>query len=115
MDIAIYNDNDWDKVDNANSCEEKKQLAYSIQSIKVPQSGEYSASSVRRMNKKRQTKFWYFAAIDCEQQLWTQFPTLPRIEVEAVLYNDKSHFSHEDYGILTLSWIMTGIFTLLLG
>jgi hypothetical protein len=40
---------------------------------------------------------------------------MPRVEIEVQVENDGSHFSQEDYWILTLNMIMMGTFFFFLG
>jgi len=82
--------------------------------IPIPSNGEFGEEYRRTIPRKRQTKFYYIMAMDCSQHLWTEFPLLPKIEVQVRATNAGSHFSQEDSGIFTLSIIMLLVFTALL-
>ena len=53
---------------------------------------------------------WYVVVSDWKGLTHASIPNLPKIEVDLHMLNSGSEFSHEEYGVMTLNFLLLTIY-----
>ena len=67
-----------------------------------------------RVNILNRHQVWYILASDCDSRTHAEYPDLSNIEYQLELLNNDSQFSHEQWGMLTMSFLSLILFSYLL-
>ena len=108
--ISLMNDMEWDTALESEDWTIRTSLARFTNLISLPFDGTWSRWEASKILIKNRPQVWYVLISDCLFQSHEQFPDLGYIDYEIEMKNDGSHFSHEHYGQLPITFIALATF-----
>ena len=96
---------EWDTALQSEDWALRTSLARFTNQITLPFDGTWSRWEASKILIKNRPQVWYILISDCLYQSHDQFPDLGYIDYEIEMKNDGSHFSHEHYGQLPITFV----------
>lgn len=76
----------------------------------LTEDGQWSSLESYVVDNISKNQVWYVVVSDCLGLTHAKNPNLPKIVVELHMLNSESEFSHEEYGIMTLNFLLLIIY-----
>ena len=93
MNISYVEDVLWDRYAAEDSCVDRLNINHNYKKLMVPLNGSWSEDCSMNVVAPRRTRVWYVVAEDCQLRVLHQHNRdLPKLEIEATIMNDNSHF-----------------------
>lgn len=115
MYYVVVGDNQWPEFLETTDCSRRLGLARIFQSVLFKGDSYWSTYDTHNFDNEYRTQVFYVAAVNCHRSLHAESPWLPKVWIEMKAFNDGEHFSQEDWGLLSIHYIMFVIFILFLG
>ena len=109
------NDKEWEVSQQARSCQEKKDMGRFHVPLDITGSGEWTEWGSTKITMQVRTQVWYLMLADCGASTHNRFPDMPKIEIEIEALNNDSHFSQEEWYVLSMNVFMFISFMYFLG
>ena len=110
LSVLFFDDDQWNEAITTKSWEQSKSLAKHIAYVTLTEDGQWSSLESYVVDNISKNQVWYVVVSDCLGLTHAKNPNLPKIVVELHMLNSESEFSHEEYGIMTLNFLLLIIY-----
>ena len=112
---VVVNDYHWPEFQKTDSWSRKLAVSNIIDYVNIKGDGYWSSYDTNEFENKYRTQIYYVAAMNWNGEFHATSPWLPKIWMEVKAFNGGEHFSQEEWGVLSMNFIMLISFIIFLG